>query len=208
MGVKVSDKGGGSTFKPVPAGTHAAVCTAVVGVGPQDSPWGIKDRVYLRFEVPAERVAWKDSEGVDHEGPAIIWNKYTASLNSKSNLRADLEGWRGRRFTPEELKSFDLSAVLRKPCLLTVIHNVEGDKVYANISAISGLVKGTAVPGPEGEVIDFDFESYSNTDSLPKWLAEMVAKGEDNQAAQALEAAAMATAKEPDPGFNDDDIPF
>lgn len=211
MGVKVSDKGGGKTFKPVPAGTHAAVCTAVVGVGPQESSYGLKERVYLRFEVPAERVKWTDGDGKEHEGPAVVWNKYTASLNSKSNLRADLEGWRGRPFTKEELESFDLDKVLGHGCLLTVIHNTaDNGQVYANIQGIAGLVKGMAAPKAEGDLLSFDFDEHTEQQlaDLPKWLNEMVGKGKALREQQAAEAEANAVPASDDPGFTEDDIPF
>lgn len=208
MGVKVSETGGGKEFKPLEAGTHAAICTAVVGVGPQETPWGVKDRLYLRFEVPAERVKWTDAEGAEHEGPAIIWSKYTASLNAKSNLRADLEGWRGRAFTPEELKLFDMDKVLGKPCLLTVVHNkADNGKVYANIQSISGLVKGMAVPQAEAELLSFDFDDHTsqNFDSLPKWLGEMVQAGKGIREQQEAQQEPPGT---DDAGFVEDDIPF
>ena len=59
------------------------------------------------------------------------------SLKSKkSSLVKDLISWRGRAFTDEELKSFELDNIIGAPCQLSIIHNVKDDKTYANVDAI------------------------------------------------------------------------
>jgi len=42
----------------------------------------------------------------------MISKRYTMSLGEQSTLRKDLESWRGKKFTPEELQGFDLNACI------------------------------------------------------------------------------------------------
>ena len=69
------------------------------------------------------RIAWElfgeDEEGnqltVDVDGrqmPMTISKSYTVSLHEKSSLRKDLAAWRGRDFTDEEAKAFDVSRLI------------------------------------------------------------------------------------------------
>ena len=55
-----------SDFKLLEPGTHLAICNAVIGVGLQQTIFGSKEKVYIRWEVPAERVQYeKDGEQVN-----------------------------------------------------------------------------------------------------------------------------------------------
>src|ERR1700743_3838249 len=97
MAIMATDSGGGGDFSPVPAGTHFAVCDQVVDLGKQrivSQMYGesIKHQVYIRWQIPAERVEW-EFEGQKKEGPAVIGKTYTVSLGDKANLRKDLQAW-------------------------------------------------------------------------------------------------------------------
>ena len=209
MALTVSNEGNESTFEILDEGTHAAVCTWIVDIGPQEVEWQgekkIQNKVKLRFEVPAERVKWTDKDGADHEGPKVIWATYTSSLAEKAKLRAHLESWRGRAFTDEELMGFDLKNVLGKPCMLSVIHRQANGKTYANITGISKLMKGLAVSA-EGETFAFDFDNHTATDlaKLPEWLQKIVRAGQELQAARTAHKPAPAVEDD----FVDSDIPF
>jgi hypothetical protein len=68
---------------------------------------------------------------------------YTASLFEKANLRKHLESWRGRKFTDDELKEFELENLIEANCQIQVIHNIGNNGiVYANVQAIVPLAKG------------------------------------------------------------------
>jgi hypothetical protein len=111
-------------FRRVPEGVHQAICNMVVDCGVQ--PGGKcapRRQVYIRWEIPAERVEWMDAAGAKHEEPMNIGRFYTASLSEKATLRRDLESWRGRPFSEEELQGFDLFKVLGTPCQLVVAHS-------------------------------------------------------------------------------------
>jgi hypothetical protein len=100
-----------SSFKPVPSGMHLARCYRVIDFGTQTSTYQGKTnhlhKVLVGFEVHGEDADGKPIR-TDDGKPMIIAKQYTLSLNEKANLRADLASWRGRDFTPEEIRGFDL----------------------------------------------------------------------------------------------------
>lgn len=126
---------GGVGAAPIEPGSYPARCVGVVDLGVQHNEFTGKDqeKVRLIFELPSERV---QVEGEDK--PRWLSKPYTASLHEKSSLRQDLDAWRGRAFTPEELAGFDLSNVLGAPCLLSVTRQEgKGGRFYAKIAGIS-----------------------------------------------------------------------
>ena len=140
MGIIASDKGGGD-FKPVPAGAHTAICTLVADLGVQGGgKFKPSRKIAIRWELPGEILEYTDKDGNQKSGPMTIWNRYTLSLSEKATLRSMLESWRGRAFTEQELKGFDIVNILGKGCLLSVKHDKSGEKTYANIAAVMGLL--------------------------------------------------------------------
>ena len=83
------------------------------------------------------------------------------SLSEKANLRKDLESWRGKAFTAEELKGFDIEKLIGVNAMASIIHNQSGDRTYANISSISKLMKGLQPMATE------------NKRTLPEWIDKL-----------------------------------
>ena len=181
MAIIAKDKGSGEGFEPVPAGTHIARCISVVDIGPQDTPWGAKEKVYIGFEVPGVNVEWKDKEGNEHSGPAMIGKTYTNSLNEKSWLGQHLESWRGKPFTEAERNGFDLMNILGAPCMISVTHEEsKNGKTYAAIKAIMKLPAGTNCPDASTDLLAYspnDPELIGNFEKLPAWLQERARAG-------------------------------
>lgn len=137
-----------SDFKPAPEGLFQAVCVDVVDLGNVESEY--KGEVKIQHKV---RVAWQIMERDEETGKRyLVLARYTASLHEKAKLRKDLEAWRGRKFTTDELAGFDLEAVIGANCQLQIIHNVKDGTTYANIAAIVPLGKGAMKIDPEGYV--------------------------------------------------------
>lgn len=166
MGLMVKESGGGEAYPVAPEGTHPAVCLVMIDKGIQhDEKYGNdKPKVLLGFELHSEE---RRTDGKPH----MVWQTYTASLNEKAILRQHLDSWRGRAFNDAELEQFDLRNVLGVPCLLTIIHNKNKDKTYANIGGIVSMPKGMPKPRAEGDICVFDlddpdwdvFDEFSDT---------------------------------------------
>lgn len=219
MMIKQNDSNFSSTFEPVSAGTHSAVCVMLVDIGYQPGYEGRpQHKVYIAFDIPAERAQWTDKDGKEHEGPKRIGSTYTHSLSEKSTLYKHLSSWRGKPFTDSELGGFDLSAIIGKPCLIAVTHKQDGDKLYANITAISPLMKGMAPAKPETELLVYRNVAEDNDllDKLPKWLQRKLEEQLDMSTTVEKvvpQKAATKTVKDSvetpatEPEFNDE-IPF
>ena len=172
MGLTVSESGS-KEFRRVPEGVHRAVCVWLYDLGTQHNAHYNKGQkqVLIGWQFPDERVEY---EGEDK--PMMMSKTYTASLSEKAQLRKDLEAWRGRTFTPDELKKFDLKTIVGKCCQLQIVHVQRDGKTYANISSIMALPKGMPAFAPEGAVVCFDLdEGLPLPDGTPEWIATKIA---------------------------------
>ena len=202
MGIKVKDTGGGD-FKKVPQGTHLAICNMVVDLGDQLTTYKgqekIAHKIYVRWEVPAERLEY-EVDGQKKEGPLAIGKMYTASLSEKANLRKDLEGWRNKSFTQEELQGFDIENVLGTCCQIIVTHKTTESGTYANVTGVAGWPKGIDRPQAENELIYYDAVQTSYYEKLPNWIKEKLGATPEPKNGN-------GSIPGPDEDF-DDDIPF
>lgn len=185
----------GKDFKPLPSGSHLARCMAVISLGTQASPlYPSSFKVMLMFEVPGEPI---EIDG--KPTPMVTQKEYTLSLSDKANLRHDLESWRGRMFTKEELEGFDVVKVLGQPCMLSVIHKTTAkNKIYAAISGISGIPKGVPVVPAWHKPVQYEIEQGQDATykALPEWIQKKIAACE--------EWTTITGAQEPDPGYVSD----
>jgi len=122
-------------FLPAPEGLHQAVCVDVIDRGLQETPWGAKEQVQIRWQLEAVNP--------ETDKPFLTVKTYTLSLNEKATLRHHLEAWRGKKFTKEELDGFDLEKLLGANCQIQIVHNIAEDgRTYSNVQAIVPLGKG------------------------------------------------------------------
>lgn len=162
----------GSDFKPVPEGTYVAVCIRVIDLGTQVTTYQGADKtqrkVLVVWEIPEVRV---EREG-EPEMPALIMQRYTASLHEKAVLRKNLEAWRGKRFTDDELKGFDLKNVVGQPCQVQILHAESNGSTYANIAAIMAAPKGLPKPVPEHPTINFSLDPKEFSEGIFGMLSD------------------------------------
>ena len=210
MVMKFKATGGGEDFKRCPAGSHLAVCNMVADVGLQPGSRmypNPKHKIYVRFEVPSERVEY-EKDGKKIEGPITIGTYYTASMSEKATLRKHLEGWRSRKFTDTEAEDFDVSAILGKACMLSVVETESDGKTYSNIANIGAVPKGLPPMQAENPLLYYAADDEKQFDKLPEWLQKKI--GEQLKATTkegADDAAAKQYASQHD-SFDDQDIPF
>ena len=166
MGFVASDTGGGD-FKKVPQGVHMARCYSLIDLGTQLSHGQYGEREQHKI-----RIAWElfgeDDDGkpltIERDGnvmPMTISKSYTLSLSEKSNLRKDLQSWRGRAFTDEEAKGFDISKLLNVYCMINVTHSETNGKTYANVASITPIPSAlkNAKPEPIHPTVVFDLDN-------------------------------------------------
>nr|DAO68963.1 MAG TPA: hypothetical protein [Caudoviricetes sp.] len=209
-------------FKPIPAGTHHATCIRIIDLGTQKVEFNNEIKFQHKILIQWEINANGDPELQTEDGaPLLISKRYTASLNSKSKLSADLKAWRGREFTPEELEAFDLRNILGKTCLIGISHTEKNGNTYANIASISNKMKNYEPPAPHNEVFAFDLDApdYSVFAKLSDKLKEVITatpewaelkKAEQSRtppAPPAKQGAATAQAAQPQEEITED-IPF
>ena len=158
----------GPSFTPTPAGAHASVCCDVVDLGVLEVNYAGKSKKQHKI-----KIVWQIAEEQQDGRPFQCQKRYTLSLHEKSALRKDLESWRGRAFTDAELEGFDVETVIGVGCLLNVIHENKGGAIYANVTAIMRLPKGTQPPTIRDYVRVIDREPSSQAQPDQPWNPEI-----------------------------------
>lgn len=198
-------------FAVVPAGNHVAICNAIVDLGMQPGSGMYPDpkpQVYIRFELPTERVTYQ-KDGKDVEGPMSIGATYTASMSEKANLRKIIESWFGKKFPNDDtVADFDCKALLGRKCLLNVTHKEKGQKTYANIANATPIPKGMTADYTQANpsvYFSLDTADQATFDKLPEWLRKKIEGRITDEPPANPSKAALAAAGGAD---FDDDIPF
>jgi hypothetical protein len=198
-------------FKKVEPGSYVARCFSMIEIGTIETEFkGQKKKqkkVMLTWELPDELDIFDPDKGPQ---PYAVSKTYTLSMFKDSNLRKDLEGWRGKGFTEEEAEAFDITVLIGKPCMLSVIHQPGKDdpsKSYVLVSSISRLMKNTECPKQVNptRVLSFDEFNWDIYNSLSDYLKEKIASSDEFQLMQEPEV----THTDEVPGSkNEDDSPF
>jgi len=167
----------GGNFDPVTQGLHQAVCYALYDLGTQFQEKFGKSvhKVLIGWEIPGERIE-VDRDGTKLNLPRAISKQYTLSLHEKANLRKDLESWRGRAFTEEEVEGFDLKKLLGANCMIQVIHKTKDGKTYANVTNVVQLPRGMTKCNLENPQQYFSFEEHQDEtpERTPEWIMDII----------------------------------
>jgi hypothetical protein len=203
MGLTAKDKGGGD-YTPIPEDLHLAICYGIWDIGTQFSEKYGKTihKVIIVWEIPGCRGEF-EQDGVKKNLPRAISKRYTLSLHKKADMRKDLESWRGRKFTDDELKGFDIKKLLGVPCQIQILHAKVDDKVYANIAAITKAPAGTNIK-PENPLKFFSFEEGQPVpDGTPDWIRDLIKQSEE-----AMRETGYSTEQDHPDRQIDEGIPF
>lgn len=205
----------GTTRELIPAGNYIARCFSMIEIGTVPEQYmgesKILKKVRIGWELPLETRVFNEEKG---EQPLVISKEYTLSMNEKSNLRKDLKSWRGKDFTEEEARAFDISKLLSAPCMLNIIHNhskTDPTKVYEQIAGITSIPKGLKVPPQVNETFLLSYDSFDmqKFETLPDFIKTKMKSS--------LEWAAMTQPQQREIGGNgieeeveeyDDSLPF
>lgn len=151
-----------------PEGMHNAICYGVYDLGTQENKkFGkMQRKVLLQWELTDIRIDI-EKDGIVKNLPKAISKEYTLSLY-KSNLKKDLESWRGKTFTEEEKKGFDITVLAGLNCTLQIMHSECGQ--YANIA--------TVLPGKSTSKAENPIRVYSIgetiPDGTPQWIIDKI----------------------------------
>lgn len=214
MGFIAQDSGGGD-FKRVPAGVHIGRCYSVIDLGTQEIDYQgdkkLQRKVLIRWELFGE-----DDDGspltTEVDGrtmPLTISKRYTLSLSNKARLRGDLAAWRGRDFTTEELKGFDISKLLGVYCMVNVTQSESDGKTYSNVASLTPLPAALRASKPAavhyGVLFDVDSPDMEVFRSFHEKLQDTIRSSVEWQA-----RAANPPAKTPAERLEEmeEDIPF
>lgn len=195
---------GNQDFSPIPEGVYTAVAYSIIDMGLQYSEMYQKStrKVMVTWELPDETI-----EVDGQQKPRAISKEYSLSLADKANLRKDLEAWRGKKFTDDELSGFDLRNVMGRGCQVQIVHTEKNGKQYANINAIMALPKGMKVALPVNDTIYFDMsepDTLNLLTKIPQWIQDKITKSETYK-----ELMASVNAGHDVPvDDTDDDLPF
>ena len=189
--VTAQDKGSG--FVAHDEGQFAAVCVDVVDLGERVEQYPGKP---ARIVAKCALVFVTDTVGETKE----IAREVTVSMGEKANLRAFLEAWRGKSYTPEQATAgVPLHKLVGHAALISVEHKRSAKgRTYGLIKTIAPLPKSMAAPSENGYArADFWAERKKGyAEEAKQWAAKM-----------------LATSDEPplppeDEGDPDDDLPF
>jgi hypothetical protein len=192
MAFIATDSGGGN-FKRVPAGVFIGRCFSIIDLGTQltNGQYGEKmqHKIRLGWELFGE-----EEDGtpltIDVDGksmPLTISKSYTVSLHEKANLRKELAAWRGKDFTDDEAKAFDVSKLLGAYCMVNVTTSETNGKTYSNVAGLTplpGVLKASKPAAVHDnlkfDLDDIDMEVFSkfheklqeSIKKSPEWIAK------------------------------------
>lgn len=162
MGFVASDSGGGN-YKRVPAGAHVGRCYSLIDLGTQLSSGQYGEKLQHKIQIKWELFG-EDEQGAplvsDDGSPMTISKSYTLSLSDKASLRKDLASWRGRDFTEEEAKAFDVTKLLGDYCMVNVTTSENNGKTYTNVAGLTPLPSAlkNSKPNPVHENVIFNLD--------------------------------------------------
>lgn len=164
---------GGADYELIPEGLTLGVCYAIIDLGTHHDDKFNKDKneVCLIWELPDVEPIMVD----DKPMPRVISKRYTLSLNERANLRNDLECWRGKEFTEEQLEGFDLKVLAGVNCQIQIFHHKKGAKTYANIKNLMPVPKGHVNVKPVNTVVVYDIGNPVPDDgTIPEWICKVI----------------------------------
>ena len=158
---------------PIPEGLYPAICYGVYDIGTVYSTFYGNDsrKIIICWEIPELRVQI-EREGKKVDLPQAISRQITLSLHKKAVLRKILEGWRGKRFTDEEAKSFDVSKLIGAACQIQVMHSEDGQ--YANVDQVLPKPAGFAGKAENAkQYFSFD-DNMDIPENTPEWVESLI----------------------------------
>jgi hypothetical protein len=217
MSFYVEDKGG--NFERCPSGMHLARCYRIVDLGTQKSEY-MGQVKYLHKIMLGWEIHGMNDDGspikMQDGRPFGIFKNYTLSWSEKANLRLDLQSWRGKPFTQEEMRKFDLKNVLGAWCMLNIIERPgkSDGKMYTNVDGVTpvpAMIKQNGLPTAvnKNELFKIDEPDMEMFNGFRDNLKAKISASPEWQKKQGNTPAPAPQAAPAKPAFDEDeDIPF
>lgn len=183
----IATSNGSTNFEPIATGNYPARCYSMVHIGTvEENILGTLkklNKVRITWELPTELKVFKEENG---EQPCVISKEFTLSLHEKATLRSFLKNWRGKDFTDDEAKSFDIEKLVGAPCMLNITHKTkkDGSGVYAEIGSVSAMPKGFTCPDQVNPSFVFTYENFDGDkfNALPDFLKNKMVNSDEYKA--------------------------
>ncbi len=204
----IAKQGTGANIAPLEEGIYTGVCSWLIDLGEQMNKQfnKISHKIMLIWDIAGEKITINGDEL-----NRTVNREYSLSLHEKSGLRKDLQAWRGKAFSAEELEGFNLVNILGKPCQIQIIHEEKDGHKYARIGGIMAMSKGMTMPEGEYPSYIFDLtekETWQNFRKLPEWIQKKIKEAENYEASQFAEYQRMDEGFMPLEDGDDEDLPF
>ena len=179
----------GTQRQLIESGNYVARCYQMIHIGTVSEvilgQQKIINKVRIGWELPTELKVFKEENG---EQPCVISKEFTLSMNEKATLRKTLASWRGKDFSEDEAKCFDVTKLLGKPCMLNIIQkpSKDGTKLYNEIAGVTPLPKGFECPAQINDSIlwDYDTANMNVFEKLPDFLKDKIKESLEWQSLQ------------------------
>lgn len=173
MGVVLTSNGSseGKVYERPAAAVYAARCINIIDLGTHTEQ-DFKDKTKTKDNRKL-KITWELNELMQDGRPFVVSWDGNASFNEKSNLYNILVSWRGKAFTDEEKKKFELKNILDKPCMLNVTVTEKG---YNKIAGVMPLPKGMTIPDRHNDLIDFSIDMIGTETftKLPNFIKDRI----------------------------------
>jgi hypothetical protein len=151
-------------FQIAPTGSHLARLYRIIDLGTQKSEYMGKVNMLRKVK--------------------FFWELHGDDL--KTDEGKPLESWRGKSFTDDELRGFDLTNLLDKWCMITVQHRESNGKTYADAVAVTpvpAVVAKTGLPSGVNPTLLFDMQKFDQAvfDSLSDGLKNQIMQSAEFQ---------------------------
>jgi hypothetical protein len=199
------------TLLPITDDGYDARCVGIYALGmvTEYNNFKKKDvtepKIIFEFELIGHTTEYK---GVKEPKLLRTWdmNAKITTKPSPSKLFSFFKQWRGRAFTEEELKGFDIRKVLGAPASIMITHSKDGK--YENIETVNRghkdigpATRELRLLGPTEE--NWSWEIY---ESLPDFIKDKIKATPQFKAREATRPAGATPAA--DMGSDEDEVPF
>lgn len=195
----------------IPAGNYIARCYQMIEIGTIseviNGETKILKKVRIGWELPTEMKVFNEEKGPQPRG---ISKEYTLSMYDKASLRKDLKSWRGKDFTDEEAKEFDITKLLGAVCMINIIHkpgSKNPSKMYEEIAGVTPMIKGMPVPEQINPTMCLSYDNFDTEafEKLPDFIKAKMKGSLEYAALQQPNAHHMAATES---RIGEDDLPF